>query len=107
MTYQSLVSRAVAAAIALAAPSMAMAQDASQAQVNQGGPMTVEAVTQRYAVAPEVKASSFDGTTGVLIGGHGGVLVGSRFLVGGGLYTLVNGSRGRGLTYGGGVVGWQ
>jgi hypothetical protein len=101
--------RVVAAAIALAAPSSAMAQDAP-AQVNQGGPMTVEVVMQRYVVAPEirvVKVSSLDRTTGVLVGGHGGLLLGSRLLVGGGLYTLANGSRGEGLTYGGGVVGWQ
>jgi hypothetical protein len=28
-------------------------------------------------------------------------------LVGGGLYTLVDGARGQGLTYGGAMVGWQ
>jgi hypothetical protein len=108
VTYQSVISRVVAAAMALAAPSIAMAQDAS-APANQGGPMKVEVVTQRYAVAPEikvVKVSSLGNTTSVLVGGHGGLLFG-RLLVGGGLYTLVNGSRGQGLTYGGGVVGWQ
>jgi hypothetical protein len=100
------VLRVVAAAIALAAPSIAFAQDSSPA-VSQGGPMVVEQVTERYAIAPEVKASQFDGTTGVLLGGHGGVLVGSKLLVGAGLYTLVNGARNSGMTYGGGVVGWQ
>ena len=69
--------------------------------------MAVEQVTQRYAIAPEVKASKFDGTTGLLVGGHGGMLIGKSFLVGAGLYTLANGERGRGLTYGGGIVGWQ
>jgi hypothetical protein len=99
----------VAAAIALAAPSIAMAQDAST-QANQGGPMTVEVVTEHYVVAPEikvVKVSSLGNTTSVLVGGYGGLLLGSRWLVGGGIYTLANGSRGQGLTYGGGVVGWQ
>ena len=105
MTYQSLLRRVGAAVIALSAPSIAMAQD-SPAQ-NQSGPMTVELVTERYAIAPEVKAGNVDGVTGVLVGGHGGMFIGSRLLVGGGLYTLVNGSRGRGLTYGGGMVGWQ
>jgi hypothetical protein len=101
------VLRVMAAAMVLAAPSIAKAQDASQAQSNQGGPMTVELVTERYAIAPEVKVSNVDGATKALVGGHGGVLIGTRFLVGGGLYTMANGSRGQGLTYGGGVVGWQ
>jgi len=95
--------RLFAATAVLAAPSVARAQTA----VNQGGPMTVEAVTERYAIAPEVKASSFDGATRALVGGHGGVVVGSRLLIGAGFYTMVNGSHGQGLTYGGGVVGWD
>jgi len=97
----------VVTAIALAAPSLARAQDVSQAAANQGGPMKVELVTEHYAIAPEVKITDVDGTTGALIGGHGGVLVGKRLLVGAGLYTLANGSGGRGMTYGGGVVTWQ
>ena len=64
VTYQSLVLRVVAGAIALAAPSIAAAQDSTPAVPNQGGPMIVEQVTQRYAIAPEVKASKFDGITG-------------------------------------------
>jgi hypothetical protein len=107
VTYQSLVRRVLAAAVLLTAPSLARAQDASQTPSNQGGPMTVELVTERYAIAPEVKFSNVDGTAKALVGGHGGILIGSRLLVGGGLYTMANGSRGQGLTYGGGVVGWQ
>ena len=107
VTYNSLVLRVVAAAITLAAPSIAAAQDSSPATASQGGPMVVEQVTQHYAIAPEVKASKFDGTTGLFVGGHGGMLIGNNFLVGAGMYTLANGERGRGMTYGGGVVGWQ
>jgi hypothetical protein len=110
MTYNSLSSlvwRVMAAAITLAAPSIAAAQDSSPSAAGQGGPMAVEQVSGHYAIAPEVKASKFDGKTGVFAGGHGGVLIGNSLLVGGGLYTLTNGSRGRGMTYGGGVVGWQ
>jgi hypothetical protein len=101
------VLRVVATAITLAAPSIAVAQDSSPAAASQGGPMVVEQVAQRYVISPEMKASKFDGTTGLLVGGHGGLLVGNNFLVGAGIYTLANGERGRGMTYGGGVVGWQ
>jgi hypothetical protein len=107
MTYNSLVWRVMAAAITLAAPSVAAAQDPSPSAGGQGGPMVVEQVSGHYAIAAEVKASKFDGKTGVFAGGHGGMLIGNSLLVGGGLYTLTNGSRGRGMTYGGGVIGWQ
>jgi hypothetical protein len=107
VTDNSFVLRVMAMAITLAVPAMAAAQDSSPATASQGGPMIVEQVTSHYAIAPEVKASKFDGTTGVFIGGHGGMLLGNTFLVGAGIYTLANGERGRGMTYGGGVVGWQ
>jgi hypothetical protein len=107
MTNNTLVWRVLAAAMTLAAPSIAAAQDSSPTAAGQGGPMVVEQVSGHYAMAAEVKASKFDGKTGVFAGGHGGVLIGGSLLVGGGLYTLANGSRGRGMTYGGGVVGWQ
>jgi hypothetical protein len=109
MTGHSLVLRAAMAAIVMAAPSIAAAQNSTSGgtAANQGGPMVVEQVVQHYAIAPEVKVSNFDGTTGVFVGGHGGVLIANRFLVGAGLYTLTNGSRDRGMTYGGAVVGWQ
>ncbi len=97
----------VAAAGLAAAPTIAWAQTTPPLPVNQGGPMVVEAVEQHYAIAPEYKISDFDGTTAQLVGAHGGVFVTKTILIGGGLYTLVNGSEGRGLTYGGAVVGWQ
>src|ERR1700730_16756714 len=98
MTYHSLVWRVIAATITLAVGSTAAAQDSSTPAAGQGGPMGVEQVAGHYAIAPEVKASKFDGKTGVFAGGHGGILIGSGLLVGGGLYTLTNGSRGRGMT---------
>jgi len=107
MKCNGLVLCVMTAVVAIGAPSMAAAQTSTPSGPNSGGPMTVEQVTQHFAIAPEVKASDFDGKTGVFVGAHGGVLVGNRFLVGAGLYTLTNGSRGRGLTYGGGMVGWQ
>jgi hypothetical protein len=69
--------------------------------------MVVEQVTQHYAIAPEVKVSKFDGETALFVGGHGGMILGHNILVGAGLYFLTNGDHGRGMTYGGGVVGWQ
>jgi hypothetical protein len=107
VTSNFFVSRIVVAALALGLPAIASAQGTSPAPASQGGPMVVEQVTQRYAFLPEVKVAAFDDSTVTLIGGRGGVLVGSRLLVGAGLYTLVNGDRGRGLTYGGGMVDWQ
>ena len=110
MTNNFFQLRALAVAIALASPSLAGAQDLSVSAgvpAGQGGPMVVEQVTQRYAIVPEAKVSEFDGATGLFVGAHGGMLIGSNFLVGAGIYTLTHGEHGRGMTYGGGVVGWQ
>jgi hypothetical protein len=79
----------------------------AQAPANQGGPMVIEQEHLRFAVAPEFKVSKFDGSTGQFAGAYGGWLVGDSLLVGGGFYSLTNGSRGHGLSYGGVVVGWQ
>ena len=84
-----------------------MAQMPAGTPANQGGPMVFEETQSHYAVAPEFKVTEVDGTTAELLGGHGGVLLGKNLLVGAGLYTMVNGSHGQGLTYGGGVVGWN
>lgn len=85
----------------------AFAQTAPPMPVNQGGPMTIEQSEQRFAISPEYKVSDFDGFTGQFVGAHGGTFVGKSFLVGAGLYTMVNGEDRRGLTYGGAVVGWE
>jgi len=80
---------------------------AQQTQANQNGPMIVEQVQQRFAVAPEYKVSKFDGMSAQLVGGHAGLFLTDSIVVGGGFYTLTNGSKGRGLTYGGATIGWQ
>jgi len=55
--------------------------------------MTVEQEQQGFVIAPEFKVSKFDGSTAEFAGrarraaGRGGLLVG------GGVYTLTNGSR--------------
>jgi hypothetical protein len=100
---------AIAALAALAtSPALATAQTAPSTPANQGGPMTVEAIDQHFAIAPEYKVSKLGSSTAQLVGAHGGVYVTKSFLVGGGIYTMTNGDEGRrGLTYGGAVVGWQ
>src|SRR2546430_2724187 len=83
------------------------AQTTTSSASNPGGPTVIEQEHLRPAVAPEYKVSKFDGSSAQLAGAYGGWFIGNSVLVGGGLYTLTNGSRGRGLTYGGAVVGWQ
>jgi hypothetical protein len=101
----------MAASLALGAvPASALAQETAGTRgtpVNQGGPMAIEQEHVRLAVAPEFRVSKFDGSTAQLAGAYGGWLVGRSLLVGGGIYSLTNGSRYRGMTYGGAVVGWQ
>jgi hypothetical protein len=103
--------RIIAACLALGAvPAAALAQETAGTPAmpaNQGGPMVIEQEHLRMAVAPEFRVSKFDGSTAQLAGAYGGWLVGRSLLVGGGIYSLTNGSRTRGLTYGGAVVGWQ
>jgi hypothetical protein len=89
------------------APATAVAQGTAGTPASQGGPMVIEQGHLRLAVAPEFKVSKFDGSTAQLAGAYGGWLVSDSLLVGGGIYSLTNGSRARGLTYGGAVVGWQ
>jgi hypothetical protein len=69
--------------------------------------MVIEQVHQRFAIAPEFKVSKFDGATAQFAGAHGGLFLTDSILIGGGIYTLTNGSRSRGMTYGGAVVSWQ
>jgi hypothetical protein len=92
----------------LALPSLSAAQEAPPTLVNQGGPMTVEAIRQHFAIAPEYKVSKLGDTTAQLVGAHGGIFVTRDILVGAAFYTMTNGEEGRsGLTYGGAVFGWQ
>jgi hypothetical protein len=108
MTHNSHLLRLIAIAAALgAAPTIAAAQSSPQTPVSQGGPMTIEEAQQGFVIAPEFKVSRFDGSKAQFAGVYGGVTVGRGFLLGGGIYTRTNGSRNRGMTYGGAVVGWQ
>ena len=107
MTHTKTFFQLIVAAAALAAPAMAAGQSSTPTGANQGGPMIIEQVEQHFAVAPEYKVSKFGDTTAQLLGAHAGVFVTKSILIGGGLYTMLNGEDGRGLTYGGVVVGWE
>ncbi len=106
MTQPTSLLRTCAAFCFLSAGAAVASAQSTTTPANQGGPMVVEQVEHRAAIVPEYKVSKFDGSTAQLIGAHAGALVGT-VLIGGGLYTLTNGARGQGLTYGGAVIGWQ
>jgi hypothetical protein len=106
VTHSIFLLRICAAVCFSVVPVIAAAQTPDASASNQGGPMIVEQVESRAAIVPEYKVSKLDGSTAQLLGGHAGVFVGP-VLVGGGLYTLVDGARGQGLTYGGAMIGWQ
>jgi hypothetical protein len=108
VTHKKHVFQLIVAAITLAAgPTMAFAQNSPPTTVNQGGPMMIEQVEQHFEFSPEFKVSKFADSNAQLVGAHAGVFVTKAILIGGGLYTMTNGSDGRGLTYGGAVVGWE
>jgi hypothetical protein len=107
MTHTQRFLIAIAAIVMVGAmPSVTTAQT-SAPPVNQGGPMTIEPIEQHFSIAPEYKVSQLNGTTGQLLGGHAGVFITKNILVGGGLYTMLNGEHHEGLTYGGGLIGWE
>jgi len=56
-----------------------------------------------FLFAPDFKLTDVDGDFGILTGGYGGWVIDRRFLLGGGIYTLANGSESESMTYGGGV----
>jgi hypothetical protein len=107
VTHKQQFFQLIVAAVALAAPTIAVAQSTPPTAANQGGPMIIEQVEQHFALAPEYKVSKFGGSTAQLVGAHAGVFVTKGILIGGGLYTMTNGEDRRGLTYGGVVVGWE
>ena len=61
-------------------------------------------VDHGFLISPEIKLTEVDGDFGVLGGGYGGWVLNRQLLIGGGIYTLANGSGDAGMTYGGGVV---
>ena len=56
-----------------------------------------------FLFAPDFKFTDVNGDFASLVGGYGGWVIDKKFLIGGGVYTLANGSGADGMTYGGGV----
>ena len=106
MTQTSCLLRAVATVALLAVPAAAPAQQ-PPAPTTQTGPMIVEQVHQRFSISPEYKVSKFDDATAQFAGVQGSVFLTGSIAIGGGFYTLTNGTKGRGMTYGGATIGWQ
>lgn len=60
-------------------------------------------VESGFLVAPDFKFTDVNGDFANLAGAYGGWVVDKKFLIGGGVYTLTNGSGPDDMTYGGGV----
>jgi hypothetical protein len=71
------------------------------------GPLVLERIDNSVVLAPDVKATSFDGTVGSLLGFSGGWLQENALFIGGAGYWLVDGSHDRELGYGGLLAGWN
>src|SRR3954469_7869275 len=98
----------VAAAIAvLLIPTAGLAQSPPQAGTAAAGPLVLERVDNGVVLAPDVKATSFDGQLGTLLGFSGGWLQENALFIGAAGYWLVDGSHDRELGYGGLLAGWN
>jgi hypothetical protein len=60
-------------------------------------------VDNGFLFAPDFKCTDLNGSFASLVGGYGGWVIDKKILIGGGVYTLANGSGADGMTYGGGV----
>ena len=60
-------------------------------------------VDNGFLFAPDFKFTDLNGHFASLVGGYGGWVIDKKFLIGGGVYTLANGSGADGMTCGGGV----
>lgn len=78
--------------------SLAQAQDPGTIRT-----LTSGDVDSDFVVAPDFKFTDLNGEFANLAGGYGGWRIDKKFLIGGGVYTLTNGSGPNEMTYGGGV----
>ena len=78
--------------------SAAMAQDPGTTHT-----LTSGNVESGFLVAPDFKFTDVNGDFANLAGAYGGWVIDKKFLIGGGVYTLTNGSGANDMTYGGGV----
>jgi hypothetical protein len=90
--------------IGLSIPAAALAQPPSSPRTQ--GPLVIERIDNDVVVAFDYKVTDVDDRVGQLVGGYGGWLAEDTLLIGGGIYTLANGSRDFKLTYGGLLIGW-
>src|SRR3954447_6836718 len=92
---------AAAALAILLTPVAALAQSRPQPGTTAAGPLVLERIDHGVVLAPDVKAPSFDGQIGTLLGFSGGWLQENALFIGGAGYWLVDGSHDRELGYGG------
>src|SRR3954471_23460513 len=86
----------VAAALAsLLMPTAGLAQSPPQAGTAAAGPLVLERLDNGVVLAPDVKATSFDGQLGTLLGFSGGWLQENALFIGAAGYWLVDGSHDR------------
>src|SRR4051812_50089125 len=92
----------VAAALAsLLMPTAALAQARPQSGTAAAGPLVLERLDNGVVLAPDVKATSFDGQIGTLLGFSGGWLQENALFIGGAGYWLADRPRQRGPGLGG------
>ena len=70
------------------------------------GPILVQQVHNGFVIAPEFQIGKVAGRTADFAGAYGGWLFDNHLLIGGAGYGLANGSRTRGMAYGGALVEW-
>ena len=82
------------------------AQAVAMAQVQAQGPMLVERVHNGFVFAPDFQIGKVAGRSARFAGAYGGWVFDNRLLIGAAGYGLTNGSRTRGMAYGGALVEW-
>lgn len=99
--------------VLLSASAPARAQDdgdgsvlAQRRPAQSQGPLVLQPIRNAWVIAPDVKVTKVDGTSSTLVGAYGGYLLEQTVLIGAGGYWLADGSRNRGMSYGGLVVGY-
>ena len=68
--------------------------------------LTVERIRSGFLVAPDLKLTNIDGSSGAVAGLYGGFITDRRLLVGAGAYWLTGEPAGVDMAYGGGLVEW-
>lgn len=103
-----MIGRAAVVALAvLAVPGAALADDpAESAQAPSQGPMVIERVHNGFAIAPDFRVTTIDGSSARLAGAYGGWVMDNTLLIGAGGYWLTNRPNAFDMAYGGAVVEW-